>query len=404
MNPAELYTNPDEMPVWLALLLFAGLVAIYFWQVGRARGAKADVATRVSTAYAGRGLTEPNVTSKAAAKRERDELDEFCAEIVEHPETVPECVREAQRIVESMLSGDDGVVEPRVMSEAVVNRARDDGTGRSVTQRIKEIKQPRGGYINPRTMLHEVSLGTRPPHDLKEENVSPGLVGTVVDYLTRFMCGTPVAEAFSVSLAGAHLLDKILASMGEKPYALAQARELAAHVTGLDDASITAACRLVGFDTVYRAGPQTYRPVDGIIPNRATIENIRTMVGSGITFFAEYGPVTHDGITFKGGYTGLVSYGDGDFMTRDAVWDFKCSVKPPTSGHTLQVAMYWLLGLHSVHAEEYRAIKRLGFFNPRLGSVYTVNVADIPAETLHEIETTVIGYGIPEYGEDKPLF
>lgn len=313
-------------------------------------------------------------------------------------------IREAQRIVDSMLSGNDGVVKPRVMSEAVVKRAREDGTGRSVTQRIKEIKQSRGGYINPRTMLHEVSFGMRPPHDLKEENVRPGLVGTVVDYLTRFMCGTPVVEAFSVSLAGAHLLDKILASIGEKPFALAQARELATHVTGLDDASIIAACRLAGFDTVYRAGLQTYRPVDGIIPNRATIEDIRTMVDSGVRFFAEYGPVTHDGITFKGGYTGLVSYGDGDFMTRDAVWDFKCSVKPPTSGHTLQVVMYWLLGLHSVHAEEYRAIKRLGFFNPRLGSVYTVNVADIPAETLHEIETTVIGYGIPEYGEDKPLF
>lgn len=95
----------------------------------------------------------------------------------------------------------------------------------------------------------------------------------------------------------------------------------------------------------------------------------------------------------------MVSTGDGDFTTADTLWDFKVSVKPPTSKHTLQVCMYWLLGLHSIHADIYRAIDKLGFFNPRLGTVYTISVSDIPDEVLHEIEMDVICYE-----EDEALF
>ena len=250
----------------------------------------------------------------------------------------------------------------------------------SVTQRISQIKQPRGGYINPRKTLAVRELDVpKPPHDAKSENINPGLVGVAVDYLTRFMDGTPVEEAFKISYLGASFI-------------LEDAPWYGKQVTGLDDDSIVAAIRLAGFDTVYRAGSMTYRPVEEIEPNAETIENVRAMVEAGLAFFREYGPVVRDGITFQGGYTDVVNTGDGDFMTADTVCDFKCSVKPPTNKHTLQIVMYWLMGLHSQFAEDYRKVTRLGFFNPRLASVYTVNVADIPVETLHEIEAQVICY------------
>ncbi len=35
----------------------------------------------------------------------------------------------------------------------------------SVTQRIKQIKQPRGGYLNPRKLLQVTNLGIVPPRD-----------------------------------------------------------------------------------------------------------------------------------------------------------------------------------------------------------------------------------------------
>ncbi len=52
----------------------------------------------------------------------------------------------------------------------------------SVTQRVKTIKQPRGGYIPPRMMEKtEYDDGKK----LGEESVSPSVVGLAVDYLMR---------------------------------------------------------------------------------------------------------------------------------------------------------------------------------------------------------------------------
>lgn len=69
-------------------------------------------------------------------------------------------------------------------------------TGCSVTQRIKTVKQPRGGFLNP-NLFEETVLDS--PDDLAPvENIHASLVGLAVDYLTRFMTGSPVDEAFEI--------------------------------------------------------------------------------------------------------------------------------------------------------------------------------------------------------------
>ena len=72
----------------------------------------------------------------------------------------------------------------------------------SVTGRIKEIKQPRGGYI-------KVSAFDTIPMDddvilNSEENISASVIGMAVDYLTRFVMGNDIKEAFKISLLGAN--------------------------------------------------------------------------------------------------------------------------------------------------------------------------------------------------------
>ena len=62
----------------------------------------------------------------------------------------------------------------------------------TVTERIKEIKQPRGGYLPLRnftvTDMDEIGEVTSP------ENIRANLVGIAVDYLTRFTTyGDPVS-------------------------------------------------------------------------------------------------------------------------------------------------------------------------------------------------------------------
>ena len=265
------------------------------------------------------------------------------------------------------------------MDSGLFDIIKERGNGCSVTQRIKEVKQPRGGYINPKE-LTTISLGDGIENLNQNETTHAGLVGMAVDYLTRFMLGSSVEAAFCISMFGAILI-------GEEK----KAKRLMAGVKGLDKRSIINAVKLCGFDVCYRAGIMGYKPVDEIMPDDAAIENINTMVNRSLHFFNQYGPKELDGFTFEGGYTNIIESGDGDFMTKDTLWDFKVSKKPISKEQTLQLLLYWRMGLHSIHPE-FKTIQYLGIYNPRKNTVSQIAVANIPISIIHEVEADVIGY------------
>lgn len=251
----------------------------------------------------------------------------------------------------------------------------------SVTQRVNVTRQPHGGYLPPRgfdtTPLDGGDMSMLHP----KENINAGLVGSAVDYLSRYMTGTPKEEAFKISRAGARL----------GGYSEACDR-LLNQVTGLDDDSIIAAVKLTGYDSIFRAGPSSYQPVENITPDEDTVDDIRIMVERAAGFLDRYGPKTHDGMTFDGGYTLYVAFGDADFMTQDTLWDFKTTRQPITSRQPLQLLIYYLMGLHSDHMADYMDLEYLGFFNPRHNTVRRIPIRNIPHETIDEVATLVIGY------------
>lgn len=247
----------------------------------------------------------------------------------------------------------------------------------SVTQRIKQITQPRGSYLKPSEFEKEEFIDNE---ILKEENIHSSLVGLAVDYLTRLMLDTLPEEAFKISLLGASII-------GEER----KAYNLLKSIKGIDNLSIYYACKLVGYDVCFRAGPMGYKEVDEIEADTNTINNIKIMVKRSILFFNRYGPITKDGFTFEGGYTKIIDTGDGDFLTSDTLWDFKVSKNKPTSSHTLQLLIYYIMGTHSIHSE-FNSIKKLGIFNPRTNCVYLQNISSIPQEIIDEVSINVIGY------------
>ncbi len=258
----------------------------------------------------------------------------------------------------------------------------------SVTQRIKEIKQPRGGYVKPSQFkLQKINDG----QILNEqENVHASVIGMAVDYLTRFVMGTNVVEAFKISCMGAKVAEDIF----KQKSALKIAEKLLTGIKGLDNSSIINACKIVTYDVWYRNPMRAImaKGVEETNPDLETIENIKIMVERSVKFWNEFGPIIQDVFTFEpNGYTDTVNTGDGDYLTDDTLWDFKVSKSKPTNKHTLQLLMYWIMGQHSGQ-EIYKNIEKIGIFNPRLNFVYTLEIADISSETIEEIEKNVICY------------
>lgn len=257
----------------------------------------------------------------------------------------------------------------------------------SVTARIKDVKQPYGGYLKPSAMER---VDMKDDNVLAEvENVHASIVGMAVDYLTRFMMGTPVEEAFQISLMGASLAEKL----GRKK-ALKEAIGYLAGIRGIDDESVVNACKLVTFDVWFRAtmNAPLAKTASDTNPDADTVGNIQIMVNRSLHFWQEYGPITKDGFTFEpSGYTAVVNSGDGDYLTADTLWDFKVSKDKPKAKQTLQLLMYWIMGQHS-GKPEFKSITKVGFFNPRLNMVYTYEMAKMPQSVIEKIERDVICY------------
>lgn len=285
----------------------------------------------------------------------------------------------------------------------------------SVTHRIKEIKQPRGGYIKP-SALTATAL---PCSDFlySHENIPASNIGLAVDYLTRFImssenCSSPdmrrklCQDAFHISLIGIYNAQMTLNTDIKYP----EIWIAAIAENPLSDIAICAACNFAVFDVWYRFPEYALTHKDryryartslltepAIIccnyaePDADTIHNIRVMVQRSITFWHTYGPIVKSEFTFEGGYTQTIDTGDGDYLTADTLWDFKVSVQKPTNKHTLQILVYWLMGLHS-GKPEFKSVRKLGLYNPRLNTVYTIDTNLIQPNIIKTVETAVIGY------------
>lgn len=252
------------------------------------------------------------------------------------------------------------------------------------TKRIDVIKRP-GRYMNKKSFTiiqREDSLTLN-----ESENIHASLIGLTVDYMTRFMMGTPKESAFSISLKGTIRLDS--STLDKKQTVWKNAIKLLESIKELDEKSIISACKLVGYDVCSRAGIKNYKPVEEINPD--TIENIIIMINRSLSFWKEYGPITKDGFTFEGGYTDTICTGDGDYLTKDTLWDLKVLKSEPNSKHRLQLLVYYIMGMHSIHAE-FKTIKKLGIYNPRMNKIYLIDIDTISSEVINEVSKEVIGY------------
>lgn len=258
----------------------------------------------------------------------------------------------------------------------------------SVTQRIAQIKQPRGGYIKLSEFdMTDLGGGIVP---LEGENVHSTVIGMAVDYLTRFASGASIEDAFKISILGARTAEMMCGVSG----AMSQLDVILSKIRGVDSASIVNACKAVTYDVWYRnpLAASWSKGADETNPDAETIRHISLMVKRGVLFFEMYGPVVRDGFTFDDcGFTNTVDAGDGDFLTKDTMWDFKVSKTKPQSKHTLQLLMYWIMGQHSIDPV-FHDIEHIGIFNPRMNIVWRLCMDNVSKDIISAVEKDVICY------------
>lgn len=252
----------------------------------------------------------------------------------------------------------------------------------SVTQRVGMTQQPKGGYL-PVYLFNELQFWDE--NEIVE--VTSGvksIQGMAVDYLTRFMLGQPRQKAFEISLIGAQMVSDT-----------ETAKNLLQNINGLDERSIACACKLVGYDAAYRRGTYAFTSIDSQSISPELISNIHIMVNRSLSFFKKYGPTIKCGFTLDGGYNGIISRGDGDYLTRNSLLDFKVSAEPLNPRQTLQLAVYYIMGIHSIYPE-FRNITKLGVYNPPLNRAYFADINDISNNVFVLISRDVIGYRFSE--------
>ena len=249
----------------------------------------------------------------------------------------------------------------------------------TVTYVTRKFIQPYGGFLK----VSEFEMAQFGDDIVLNdgETLHPSIIGMATQYLSEFMLGEKKEEVFKVSLQGAYNVGL------HNPSVL-----YLENIQGLDDNSIINACRLSGYDVIYRMGRDFYRPVEDFMIDQNTIENIKTMVNRSVKFFNDNGPVIDSGMTFEGAYTHKIRNGDGDILTADGLWDMKVSKNKITNKHTLQVLVYYLMGLRSSNRERFKQVERIGFFNPRLNVSYFKYIKSIPSEIIQTVEREVIGY------------
>lgn len=252
----------------------------------------------------------------------------------------------------------------------------------SVTERIRQVNQPRGGYVPLKKFIEKNYIDDKIVQDL-DLSVYESIQGMAVDYLTRLMLGIPKHIIFEVALKGA-----------EKVNQLEKAEKLFSKISGLDTDSIISVCYLVCYDADFRKNEGFHFFPMGIATNEAMINNIAIMVERSLLFFKKNGSVIRSGFTFPGAYNDVISSGDGDFLTKDTLWDFKAIKKRPDKNHTLQILVYYIMGIHSSYPE-FKDIKKIGIYNPKLNTSYEIYLSDIADDVFQAVSKNVIGYCTP---------
>lgn len=225
-----------------------------------------------------------------------------------------------------------------------------------------------------------------------EETISPSEVGTIVDYLTRYVVLAD-EHAFDVAnIKAREDLRRHVVSIDQVKKLIAEENKRAKMVVNLSDIedlpddAIILATDICAWEVAYRSGkyiaPKEY-------PDKLTINHIRTMINRVEQFFEKYGLPTKDAFTVHTKNGCLV--GDGDYLLSSTLVDLKVSTSQKMQMYWVrQLLLYYALGFYNHVNDE--QIDRLMIFNARSNGVYYVDISSIDKSVIEFVYETAENY------------
>ena len=211
----------------------------------------------------------------------------------------------------------------------------------------------------------------------EDENIRPTEVGTIVDYLSRYVLLAD-EHAFDVAndKAKQDLIHEII-PVKEYKKLLDQEERLGylvkdlSDVDSLSDEAIYLATDICAWEDAFRSGRYVKPKVH---PDKLTTEHIKMMIQRVEEFFEEFGWPIRDAF-FAKTENGFVS-GDGDYLLKHTLLDLKVSVQTTMQiSWVRQLLLYYTLGFYNHFNNE--NIERLMIFNARTNTVFFIDIADI---------------------------
>lgn len=281
----------------------------------------------------------------------------------------------------------------------------------AVTDIVKSISQPHGGYL-PIKDFKEVELGG----DVLSCDIPPIIVGKTLDSILRLIVMTDKYSVFHNSITGYENRVSYFANQ----FSGVDSAELIGEQIKLEDGKFNVYNLIERIDSLIQSYDiynlcivvslihqyDIWQYDFGYISSRSSIASSRpkyfkkkdiwvlmdlykrlvswlcTMLSKGIVFDYRFYP---------DGYTDKVKYGVGDFICENTLFDLKCIKSKPTSYHTLQLLIYYVMGMHS-NNRLYKNVRNIGIYSPILNKVWIMPVKNIPKELVHKVSSEVIGY------------
>lgn len=194
--------------------------------------------------------------------------------------------------------------------------------------------------------------------------------------------------------------------------------ELLNSVDGLTDNSLNAVSKLIVLSDLYETCPDihiTYhgnswleattlsgnftvdedgirtkseRSVRAEIPEFGEKTSMRVLVERCLSFYEGHSPILKAGFSFGDGYFGGLTRGEGDILTKDAIWTIETFKQKLTSRHTFRLLLNWMLACHSSD-EDLCEVSELGVFNPVTNVSYVMRGSDVPLDVISYVQDMV---------------